>query len=108
MNAECADKNVVFNPRLSVFIGGHNSLTAHRIRCRPRSRFHHIALSGQYASWAARTNELPRDKLLVVHCKSGYGSSIATSFLRRSGFRDIANLTGGFDAWKLAGLPCAA
>jgi hydroxyacylglutathione hydrolase len=47
-----------------------------------------------------RTVELDRSKLLVVHCKSGYRSSIATSILRRAGFRDIANLTGGFDAWK--------
>jgi glyoxylase-like metal-dependent hydrolase (beta-lactamase superfamily II) len=47
-----------------------------------------------------RTAELDRSKLLVVHCKSGYRSSIATSILRRAGFRDIANLTGGFDAWQ--------
>ena len=47
-----------------------------------------------------RTAELPRGKLLVVHCKGGYRSSIATSILRRAGFRDIADLTGGFDAWK--------
>jgi rhodanese-related sulfurtransferase len=47
-----------------------------------------------------RTSELNRNKLLVVHCKGGYRSSIATSILRRAGFRDIANLTGGFDAWK--------
>jgi len=47
-----------------------------------------------------QTSELQRDKLLVVHCKGGYRSSIATSVLRRAGFRDIANLTGGFDAWK--------
>src|SRR5712692_243301 len=47
-----------------------------------------------------RTAELDRNKLLVVHCKGGYRSSIATSILRRAGFRDIANLTGGFDAWK--------
>jgi rhodanese-related sulfurtransferase len=47
-----------------------------------------------------RVGELDRDKLLVVHCKGGYRSSIATSILRRAGFRDIANLTGGFDAWK--------
>lgn len=46
-----------------------------------------------------RTGELKRDKLLVVHCKGGYRSSIATSILRRAGFNDIANLTGGFDAW---------
>jgi rhodanese-related sulfurtransferase len=27
--------------------------------------------------------------------------------LRRAGFQDIANLIGGFDAWKTAGLPYA-
>jgi hydroxyacylglutathione hydrolase len=48
----------------------------------------------------ARTGELDREKLLVVHCKGGYRSSIATSILRRAGFCEIANLTGGFDAWK--------
>ena len=53
----------------------------------------------------SRTAELDREKLLVVHCKGGYRSSIATSMLRRAGFRDIANLIGGFDAWKTAGLP---
>lgn len=54
----------------------------------------------------SRTAELDRGKLLVVHCKGGYRSSIAASMLRRAGFRDIANLIGGFDAWKAAGLPC--
>jgi len=46
-----------------------------------------------------RTGELDRDKLMVVHCKSGYRSSIATSILRRAGFRHVVNLTGGYDAW---------
>jgi hydroxyacylglutathione hydrolase len=46
-----------------------------------------------------RTGELNPDKLTVVHCKGGYRSSIATSILRRAGLRDVANLTGGFDAW---------
>ncbi|HYK34869.1 MBL fold metallo-hydrolase [Alloacidobacterium sp.] len=48
---------------------------------------------------SARTGELDREKLMVVHCKGGYRSSIATSILRHAGFRDIANLTGGYDAW---------
>src|SRR5215813_3929266 len=52
---------------------------------------------------ATRLSELDRTKLVVVHCKGGYRSSIATSILRRAGFRDIANLTGGFDAWKAMG-----
>jgi hydroxyacylglutathione hydrolase len=51
---------------------------------------------------SARTEELDRERLIVVHCKGGYRSSIATSILRRAGFRDIANLTGGYDAWLAA------
>jgi hydroxyacylglutathione hydrolase len=51
---------------------------------------------------AARTGELDGEKLLVVHCKGGYRSSIATSLLRRAGFRDVVNLTGGYDAWTAA------
>jgi hydroxyacylglutathione hydrolase len=47
-----------------------------------------------------RIDELDRGKLTVVHCKGGYRSSIATSLLRRHGFVDIANLMGGYDAWK--------
>jgi hydroxyacylglutathione hydrolase len=52
------------------------------------------------AQLPARTGELDPARLVVVHCKSGYRSSIATSLLRRAGFEDIANLTGGFDAWR--------
>ena len=48
-------------------------------------------------------DELHRKKLIVVHCKGGYRSSIATNILRRAGFREIANLSGGFDAWQAAG-----
>jgi len=53
----------------------------------------------------SRLGELDRSGLLVVHCKGGYRSSIATSLLRRAGFHDIANLVGGFDAWKASNLP---
>ena len=49
-----------------------------------------------------RASELDPNKLLVVHCKGGYRSSIASSILRRAGLREIADLTGGFDAWKAA------
>jgi len=48
----------------------------------------------------ARMGEVDRSKLLVVHCKGGYRSSIATSLLRRAGVVDIANLIGGWDAWQ--------
>lgn len=45
--------------------------------------------------------ELP----IIVHCKSGYRSMIACSLLKKAGYRDVTNLTGGFDAWELAKLP---
>jgi rhodanese-related sulfurtransferase len=40
--------------------------------------------------------------MLFVHCKGGYRSSAATSLLQRMGFENIANVTGGFDAWQIA------
>lgn len=52
-----------------------------------------------------RTQELDRSKLLVVHCKGGYRSSIATSILRREGFSQVVNLTGGYDAWQATAQP---
>jgi len=56
----------------------------------------------------ARTlDELDPHRPVAVHCKSGYRSSIATSLLQRTGFRHVMNVTGGFDAWKAAGLPVA-
>lgn len=51
----------------------------------------------------SRLTEVDREKLLVVDRNGGYRSSIVT-ILRRAGFRDIANLTGRFDAWRAAGL----
>jgi len=51
-------------------------------------------------------NDLPRDKTIHVICGSGYRSSISTSVLRRAGFQDVVNVTGGMSAWNRR--PCAA
>jgi sulfite oxidase len=42
---------------------------------------------------------VPRYRELVVHCETGYRSSIATSVLRRHGFDTVADLVGGIAAW---------
>jgi DMSO/TMAO reductase YedYZ molybdopterin-dependent catalytic subunit/glyoxylase-like metal-dependent hydrolase (beta-lactamase superfamily II)/rhodanese-related sulfurtransferase len=47
-----------------------------------------------------RLDELPRDRSLVVHCESGYRSSIATSLLRRQKLQEVADLVGGINAWQ--------
>jgi hydroxyacylglutathione hydrolase len=52
---------------------------------------------------ADRLDEVPRDQPVVVHCKSGGRSAIATSLLTRAGFTDVVNLAGGFDGWVADG-----
>jgi molybdopterin/thiamine biosynthesis adenylyltransferase/rhodanese-related sulfurtransferase len=47
-----------------------------------------------------RMGELPRDKKLVVHCKSGGRSAKAVGLLRDAGFEDVWNVTGGINAWS--------
>jgi len=56
---------------------------------------------------ATAIGQLDPVRPIAVHCKSGYRSSIAASLLLRAGFRQVVNVTGGFDAWKAAGLPVA-
>jgi len=51
--------------------------------------------------------ELERDAKYAVHCKGGYRSMIACSFLMRAGHKNVINVIGGFDAWEKAGLPVA-
>jgi rhodanese-related sulfurtransferase len=46
-----------------------------------------------------------RDKPLVLHCKGGGRSALAAAVLQELGFKHVANMTGGFDAWQSAGLP---
>jgi hydroxyacylglutathione hydrolase len=52
-----------------------------------------------------RLAELPRDGLLMVHCESGVRSQVVASLLQKRGFRNVANLVGGIEAWQKAGLP---
>ena len=47
-------------------------------------------------------DELPKDKEIVVHCRSGVRSASAASLLEREGF-DVVNLAGGFLAWEKSG-----
>lgn len=51
-----------------------------------------------------RLSELPRDRPLVVACRSGSRSDHGTRLLRERGY-DAANLAGGIKAWQRARLP---
>ena len=46
-----------------------------------------------------RVSELDSSREIVAHCKMGGRSAKAVNFLRRSGFKNVYNLTGGITAW---------
>jgi hydroxyacylglutathione hydrolase len=46
-----------------------------------------------------------RDEPVAVICHSGARSSTAASLLRKHGFTNVSNVTGGMVAWREAGLP---
>lgn len=47
-------------------------------------------------------DQLPKDRPIVVNCKSGGRSSRAVALLQRRGY-DAINVAGGFTAWEQAG-----
>ena len=52
-----------------------------------------------------RLGELDPRRPVVVYCAGGYRSSVAASLLRAHGFERVADILGGFDSWRVAGLP---
>jgi len=50
-----------------------------------------------------RIGELDASAPIVLHCRGGGRSSIATSFLQSQGVATVSNLAGGFDAWVAQG-----
>ncbi len=70
----------------------------------------HIAGAQLWAldKFQASLPAIERESPVAVHCKSGYRSMIACSLLERAGYKNVINVTGGFDAWQQAGLPFEA
>lgn len=52
-----------------------------------------------------RLEELPRDRPVVLACRSGNRSVKAAALLAENGFTQLYTLTGGIIAWETAGLP---
>jgi adenylyltransferase/sulfurtransferase len=44
-------------------------------------------------------NELNRQEVTVLYCKTGLRSERAVQFLQTAGFQNVYNLAGGIDAW---------
>jgi len=52
-----------------------------------------------------RAKELPRDKTIVVVCRSGNRSATGRDILLKAGFPQVTSLAGGLSQWKAAGHP---
>ncbi|RDW15539.1 hypothetical protein CWR45_17335 [Oceanobacillus chungangensis] len=47
-----------------------------------------------------RIRELKLDKKIIIHCKIGIRSAIGASILQANDILNVANMTGGYSAWK--------
>jgi len=49
--------------------------------------------------------EKSKNQSVLVYCRSGHRSTVASKILNESGFQSVTNLTGGIKAWSAASLP---
>lgn len=53
-----------------------------------------------YGRLAGRLDEIPKGARIQVYCYSGERSAIAASMLRRSGFDEVVDIRGGYEAYQ--------
>ncbi len=63
----------------------------------------HLAL-GQFAKHISEIDKF-KEKPIIVVCARGNRSRSACGALKKAGFQQVFNLTGGVNAWREAGLP---
>jgi rhodanese-related sulfurtransferase len=54
---------------------------------------------------ASRINEVPRDRQVVVVCRSGNRSQEGRDILLNAGFEQVTSMTGGLSDWRASGFP---
>ena len=54
---------------------------------------------------ASRINEVPRDREVVVVCRSGNRSQQGRDILLNAGFENVTSMTGGLNEWRSLGYP---
>ncbi len=57
---------------------------------------------------ASRLNEIPRDREIVVVCRSGNRSQQGRDLLQQAGFAPVTSMAGGLSEWRAAGYPTVA
>jgi rhodanese-related sulfurtransferase len=55
----------------------------------------------------SRLSEIPKDKPVIVTCRTGNRSAAVAQFLQEQGYTNVHNMQGGIVAWQNAGFPVA-
>lgn len=55
--------------------------------------------------FAAQLDRLPKDRPVLVYCRSGNRSGKALPVMDKLGFTEIRHMEGGWNAWAAEGLP---
>jgi sulfur-carrier protein adenylyltransferase/sulfurtransferase len=50
---------------------------------------------------AGRLSEIPKDREVIVYCHGGSRSMMVAGYLASHGWKSVANMTGGIDAWSV-------
>ncbi|MGL4610391.1 MAG: rhodanese-like domain-containing protein [Trueperaceae bacterium] len=76
---------------------------------REQNEFDDVRIPGSVlvplSEFQTRYEELPKEKEIVMQCRSGARSGQATEFLLTNGYSNVVNMAGGILAWHGAGLP---
>lgn len=63
------------------------------------------AVNIPYDQVASRLAEIPKDKELVLYCRSGRRAGLAAAELEKAGYEDLKLMQGDMPGWEKAGLP---
>jgi rhodanese-related sulfurtransferase len=55
-----------------------------------------------------RLNEVPKDKEIIVVCRTGHRSAQGRDILKNAGFTKVTSMAGGVTQWQTQGLPTAS
>ena len=72
------------------------------IDVRENGEFDEISLSGKHiplSEFELRWREIPQDAPVCIHCLTGRRSRAALEFLKKQGYKNCHNVTGGIMAW---------
>jgi rhodanese-related sulfurtransferase len=58
-------------------------------------------------SLPSRLSEVPKDRQVVVVCRTGIRSAQGRDILLKAGFSKVTSMTGGMNQWQAQGLPIA-